>query len=92
MCIAAGTGDPRACLREALTGFARAQMPLEARSRLELATALLTQEPQVALAEAQAAHDAFERLQAGREADAAAALLRSMGARAPRSGAGATAR
>ena len=57
-------------------------MPVEvARYRLELATALLTQEPQVAMAEAQAAHAAFERLQAAREADAAAALLRSLGVR-----------
>ena len=89
VCVAAGTGDPRACLREALTGFARAQMPLEvARSRFELATALITQEPQVALAEAQAAHDAFERLQAAREADAAAAHSCGPWARAPRSEAG----
>src|SRR5262249_53332055 len=29
VCVAAGTGDPNACLREALAGFARAQMPME---------------------------------------------------------------
>ena len=41
MCLASGTGDPQACLREALAGFATAQMPMEvARSRLELANAL----------------------------------------------------
>ena len=41
VCLAAGTGDPQACLREALAGFARAQMPMEvAHSRLELANAL----------------------------------------------------
>jgi len=82
VCIAAGTGDPQACLREALAGFARAQMPVElARSRLELATALLTDRPEVAMAEARAALDAFARLRAARDADAAAALLRSLGAR-----------
>lgn len=37
VCLAAGTGDPHACLREALAGFDRAQMPMEvAHSRLEL--------------------------------------------------------
>jgi DNA-binding NarL/FixJ family response regulator len=82
ICLAAGTGDPQACLREALAGFARAQMPVElARSRMELATVLLTERPEVAMAEARAALDAFERLHAARDADAAAALLRSLGAR-----------
>ena len=84
VCLASGTGDPQACLREALAGFARAQMPVElARSRLELASVLLTERPEVALAEARAALDAFERLQAARDVDAAAALLRSLGARTP---------
>ncbi len=86
VCLAAGTGDPRACLREALAGFARAQLPMElARARLELANALLTDRPEVAMAEARAALEAFERLRAARDADAAAALLRSLGAR-PASG------
>jgi DNA-binding NarL/FixJ family response regulator len=80
VCLAAGTGDPQACLREALAGFARAQMPMEvARSRLELANALLTSRPEVAMVEARAALDAFERLQAARHADAAAGVLRSLG-------------
>jgi len=84
VCLAAGTGDPHACLREALAGFARAQMPMElARSRLVLADALLSDRPEVAMAEARAALEAFERLQAARDADAAAALLRSLGARPP---------
>jgi DNA-binding CsgD family transcriptional regulator len=96
-CLASGTGDPRACLREALAGFARAEMPVElARSRLELAEVLVPDSPEVALAEAQAALEAFERLQAARDADAAAALLRTLGARpsstARRSAAGAGAR
>jgi DNA-binding NarL/FixJ family response regulator len=78
--LAAGTGDPQACLREALAGFARAQMPMEvARSRLELANALLTTRPEVAMVEARAALDAFEKLQAARQADAAAGVLRSLG-------------
>jgi hypothetical protein len=81
VCLAAGTGDPRACLREALAGFARAQLPMElARARLALADTLVAERPQVAVAEARAALEAFERLQAARDADAAAAVLRSLGA------------
>jgi DNA-binding NarL/FixJ family response regulator len=80
--LASGTGDPQACLRDALAGFARAQTPMEvARCRLELAGALLNDRPEVALAEARAAFDAFEQLQAARDVDAAAAMLRSLGAR-----------
>lgn len=83
VCLVSGGSDPRACLQEALAGFARAQMPMEAaRSRLELAQALLTERPEVALAEARAALEAFERLQAARHVDAAAAVLRSLGVRA----------
>lgn len=82
VCAAAGTGDPGACLREALAAFSRAQMPVEvAHSRLELANALLTAEPEVAMAEARAALDAFERLKAARHVDAATAVLRSLGVR-----------
>jgi DNA-binding CsgD family transcriptional regulator len=82
VCLATGVGDPRVRLNEALAGFARAQMPMEvARSRFELATALATDRPEAAIAEARAALEAFDRLQAARHADAAAALLRSLGAR-----------
>ena len=82
VCAATGQGDPCAGLSEALAAFARARMPLEvARSRLELAAALAADRPEVAIAEARASLDAFERLQAARQADAAAALLRSLGAR-----------
>jgi len=81
VCIASNTGDARACLHEALDGFARAQLPMEvARTRLEMARALSTTSPEVAVAEAKAALDEFERLEAARHADAAAALLRSLGA------------
>jgi DNA-binding CsgD family transcriptional regulator len=82
VCLAARTGEPLACLREALVGFSRAQMPMElARARLELAHALRTDQPEVAMAEARAALAAFERLQAARQADAAAAALRALGVR-----------
>jgi DNA-binding NarL/FixJ family response regulator len=84
VCLAAGSGDGLECLHEALSGFAKAQMPMElARSRLELANALTTERPEVAIAEATAALEGFERLQAARDADAAASLLRSLGAPVP---------
>jgi DNA-binding CsgD family transcriptional regulator len=81
VCLAGGTGDPRACLHEALEGFARAELPMElARTRLELARALSDRSPEVAIAEAKSALLDFERLEAARHADAAGALLRSLGA------------
>ena len=81
-CLAGGTGDPATCLREALAGFERAQMPMElAHARLALARALSTDDPEVAIAEARAALLDFERLPAAREVDAAAALVRSLGGR-----------
>jgi DNA-binding NarL/FixJ family response regulator len=92
VCLAAGTGEAGACLRESVAGFARAQMPMElARTRLALAHALTTERPEIAIEEARAALAAFELLQAARHADAAAGLLRSLGVRvgsAPRAGAG----
>jgi DNA-binding CsgD family transcriptional regulator len=81
ICAAGGEGDARACLHQALEGFARAQMPLEvARTRLEMARALAERSPEVAVAEAKLALQEFERLEAARHADAAGALLRSLGA------------
>jgi DNA-binding NarL/FixJ family response regulator len=50
-----------------------------ARARLELAAALVDESPEVAVAEAKAAFDAFEKLNAARHVDAAAALLRTLG-------------
>ena len=80
VCLAGRTGDPQACLREALAGFTRAQMPVEqARARLELAGAIVTEHPDVAMAEARTALAVFDRLQMARDVDAAAALLRSLG-------------
>jgi DNA-binding CsgD family transcriptional regulator len=81
VCVAAGSGDARRCLREALGAFSMAQMPVElARARLELARAAAAEQPEVALAEAKAALEAFERRAAARDADAAASFLRSLGA------------
>jgi DNA-binding NarL/FixJ family response regulator len=79
--VASGQGDARAFLHEALEGFARARLPMEvARTHLELARALAERSPEVAVAEAKSALEDFERLDAARHADAAAALLRSLGA------------
>ena len=78
--MASGRGDARGLLHQALAGFAEAQLPMElARTRLELARALAEEVPEVAVAEARAALVAFERLQAASDADAAMALLRSLG-------------
>jgi tetratricopeptide (TPR) repeat protein len=66
LCIASGQGDARACLHEALEGFSRAELPMElARTRLEMARALSGRAPEVAVAEARAALEDFERLEAG---------------------------
>lgn len=79
--VASGSGDARACLLEALSGFSRAEMPVElARVRVELARAVAAEQPEVAVAEATAALEAFEQLEARRDADATAALLRELGA------------
>jgi DNA-binding NarL/FixJ family response regulator len=81
LCLATGTGDARGFLDEALSLFAEARLPVDvARTRLELARALAFERPAVAVAEATAALEAFQRLHADRDADAAAALLRSLGA------------
>ena len=80
VCVAQGSGDARACLRDALALFARAGMPVHlAQARLELARAVAGERPEVAVAEATAALESFERLEAARDADAAAALLRALG-------------
>lgn len=80
ICLATGAGDPLACFRTALAGFADAQLPVElAHTRLELARAVTDDRPDVAVAEAKAALDTYERLEAARDADVAAALLRALG-------------
>jgi DNA-binding CsgD family transcriptional regulator/predicted negative regulator of RcsB-dependent stress response len=69
-------------LEAALAAFADAGLPLEeARTRLELARMLSMGKPGVAIAEARAALAIFDRLGAAPDADAAAHLLRSLGAR-----------
>ncbi len=80
--LAAGTGDPREWLRDALEGFTTAQLPLEAAlCRLDLARAFGKESPQVAVSEARMALLEFERLTAARQADEAQSLLRRLGAR-----------
>jgi DNA-binding CsgD family transcriptional regulator len=75
------TGDI-ASLERALERFAALEMPLEtARTHLLLARAL---DGDAATAAARAALNGFEALGAGREADAAAAFLRSLGQRPSR--------
>ncbi len=82
LCLAETTGDPCSCLREALSGFTQARTPLElAQSHFELARALASDQPSLALVEARAALEGFERLPAARQADAVAALMRSLGSR-----------
>lgn len=81
--VLAAEGDERASLRlqAALESLATLDLPLEAaRTRLELARALATGAPDTAVVEARIAPGAFERLGAGRDADAAAGLLRGLGA------------
>jgi DNA-binding NarL/FixJ family response regulator len=68
-------------LQAALRRFTALQLPLEAaRAQRELARALAGDAPEAALAEARLALRAFEQMGAIADADAAAALLRSLGA------------
>ncbi len=74
-----------ASLEQALAVFVRLELPLErARTRLLLARTLGDRD--AAVREARAALDDFERLGALHDADEAAALLRSLGVKAARSG------
>jgi DNA-binding NarL/FixJ family response regulator len=81
--VCAAEGDERAAahLKQALEALSAQNLPLEAgRARLELARAIGPRSPDAAVAEAKLALAAFERLGASRDADAAAALLRELGA------------
>lgn len=75
-------------LELAREGFVTLDLPLEtAQTRLDLARALATSRPELAVVEARTALSGFEDLGASSRADEAAALLRSLGAsgrRAPR--------
>jgi DNA-binding NarL/FixJ family response regulator len=65
--------------------FARLEMPLEeGRARALLARVATEGESELAVAEATAALEIFERLGAARDADQAASLLRSLGVRGRR--------
>lgn len=82
--LARTSGDSAAAgwFRIAADEFARAQLPLEAaRARLAFAEVVADELPDVAKAEAKDALDCFVRLQAARDVDAAAAMLRSLGFR-----------
>lgn len=78
---AAKQKDAQHHLHSAIAEFAQANTPLElARTRLVLAESLADDRPEVSIAEARSALDTFERLDAPRYCDRAAALLRSLGA------------
>jgi DNA-binding CsgD family transcriptional regulator len=74
-------------LERALEAFGRLELPFEtSRTRLLLAQAMVGEEREAAIAEARTALASFEKLGAARDADAAAAYLRSLGVKAARSG------
>jgi DNA-binding CsgD family transcriptional regulator len=78
----AATGDSAALahFETALAAFVAAELPLEAaRSRLAIARLLADSNPDVAVAEARAALETCQRLDAAPDTDAAASLLRSLG-------------
>jgi DNA-binding NarL/FixJ family response regulator len=80
LCVASGEGDARACWHQAMTLYASVRMPVEvAAVRLELARVLATTRPEVAIAEATAALNAFDAAGARAAADEAAEVLRSLG-------------
>lgn len=80
VCLASGSGEARRWLREALELFAVGQLPVDrARVQLDLAKAVAHDQPDVAVAEARAALEVFEKAPALRDSDEAAALLRSLG-------------
>jgi DNA-binding CsgD family transcriptional regulator/predicted negative regulator of RcsB-dependent stress response len=82
--VGSANGDPDTVsfLQEAVNGFARLGLRLEtARARLELARALAPESPELAIDAARHARNELEALGATREADAAAALMRSLGAK-----------
>jgi DNA-binding CsgD family transcriptional regulator len=80
--VAAFRGDPDAAkiLGYSISAFAAQGLPLDAaRARFEMALALESMEPEVAVGEARTALAEFERLGAPRDADAAAAFMREHG-------------
>jgi DNA-binding CsgD family transcriptional regulator len=92
--VAARTGDERATARlsRALELYASLELPHDAaRCRLELARALASESPDAAAYEGRLALEAFERLGAARDADAAAEVMRGLGGRGRRWPKGSTA-
>ena len=76
----AGSADASAHLERAIQMFTSHHMPYKsARAHLAIARALATAEPERAVEEARQALEAFERLGATRDADAAARFLRELG-------------
>jgi len=85
--VAAAQGDERAAgrLKRAVEVFASLDLPLDAaRAQLELARTLAASAPAAAVREGKLAVATFERLGALPDADAAAGLLRGLGAAAGR--------
>jgi DNA-binding CsgD family transcriptional regulator len=79
---ASGDTDAEALLADAAEQFARVNLPLDAaRARLELARALGGTDRELAVDVARRAHRELEDLGADREADAAASVLRTLGAK-----------
>ena len=79
---AAGEADAVNILQQAVNCFARLGLRLDvAQTRLELARALAVQSPPAAIETARHARNELEALGAPRAADAAAALMRSLGAK-----------
>ena len=86
LCVRTGSGDARSCLHDAMRFFGQSLLPVDAaRAQLELAQALAMTNVVAAVAQANAALECFLQLHADRDADAAAAVLRSLGV-APRPG------
>jgi DNA-binding CsgD family transcriptional regulator len=81
VCTAEGSDQGASHLRVALERFSALELPLEAaRAQLELARAVALTAPAAAVSDARLALRTFERLGAARDADAAAELLRGLGA------------
>jgi DNA-binding NarL/FixJ family response regulator len=80
--LAEGGEDAPALLQEAVNRYAALGVRLDAaRARLDLARSLATVSPDVAIDTARHARTELEALGAARDADAAAALMRSLGAK-----------
>jgi DNA-binding CsgD family transcriptional regulator len=78
---ARGDEQARADFQAAVESFSRLGLPLEAaQARVALARALASHAPAAAVVEARVGLETFERLGATRDADAAAAVLRELGA------------